>query len=273
MSGMSVRSAVMLRLILVVILLLAVGPIPTSSAAGKPGSTSWKYTALGDSVATGFGAIRGYVPRYKGYIETDTGASVSLSNLAQNGWTSSDLLNALRTDRKFRNGVSGARVVSWNIGGNDLRAARDSYKNGTCGDADNQKCLRDTVVRLKSNWNAIIVEILSLRSTSNTIIRTMDIYNPYVDRDKVTDSWAGDDGLNDFEVFKPYLDDVNSHIATTSVNNNVPYAQVYLAFNGLNGEEDPGAKGYIGLDGLHPNDTGHEVIANNLRQLGYSPLK
>lgn len=235
-----------------------------ASEAARPGTTTWDYVALGDSLATGFGAIRGYVPRYKDHIQNDTGVSVKLNNLAQNGWTSSDLLNAIKTDRTMRRAVSGAEVLTWDIGGNDLREARDQYKSGTCGGSDNQDCLRQTVAIFKSNWDGTIAEIFSLRSTSNTIIRTMDIYNPYVNEDKADGS---------FTVFKPYLDDVDNYIATTSTNNNIPYAQVYLAFNGPNGDEDPEDKGYIGLDGLHPNDTGHAVIAELFRGLGYAPLR
>ena len=33
------------------------------------------------------------------------------------------------------------------------------------------------------------------------------------------------------------------------------------------------AKGLITLDGIHPNDNGHRVIADALRALGYAPLK
>lgn len=230
---------------------------------GGGGGTSWDYAALGDSLATGVGALQGYVPRYADHLEQDNAVSVDLTNLGQNGWTSSDLLDALQNSRRFRQTVSGGEVVTWNIGGNDLMDARDDYKAGTCGGDDNQDCLRATVATFKSNWDAIIVEILSLRSTSDTIIRTMDIYNPYVNEDKA-------DG--DFEVLKPYIDDVNNHIATTATNNNIPYAQVYLAFNGPNGDEDPEDKGYLSLDGVHPNDTGHAVIAQLLRDLAYAPL-
>ncbi|WP_288048938.1 isochorismatase family protein [Nocardia sp.] len=45
------------------------------------------------------------------------------------------------------------------------------------------------------------------------------------------------------------------------------------AFNGPNHDQDPGDKGYIFLDGLHPNDTGHRVIAEHFRSLGYDPLQ
>ncbi len=272
-----IRKIVMRRLLgLVLVLGLAATQVaaPATAAPAPPSaSVTWKYTALGDSLATGFLAQRGYVPRYQTYMQTDTGATVTLNNLGQNGWTSTDLLNALRTNATFRNAVTSSQVVTWDIGGNDLRAARDKYKAGTCGGADNQDCLRATRVQLKANWDAIIQEILALRSTSSTIIRTMDLYNPYVNEDKAADTWAADGGLNDFQVFKPYVDEAVEHVRLTATANNIPYAKVYAAFNGTRGDIDPQDKGYLALDGLHPNDTGHKVIADLLRGLGYAPLK
>jgi lysophospholipase L1-like esterase len=258
----------LLGMVVVIVLLLTQLAAPVVAAPAQ-----WQYTALGDSLATGVLplVLKGYVPRYKDHIQADASASVSLNNLGQNGWMSRDLLNALRTDESFRSSVRSSSVVTWNIGGNDLRAARKSYKDRICGGADNQDCLRNTRDTFKANWAAIIVEILALRSTSNTIIRTMDIYNPHVSRDKATDTWPNDGG-NDLEVFKPYLDEINSYIAETAAAHNIPFAQVYLAFNGSNGEEDPNDKGYIAADGLHPNGKGHQEIAERLRGLGYAPL-
>ena len=257
----------LLKLILVVVLLVG-----TAQGTTLATPTSWDYVALGDSMATGYGAfVKGYVPRYEAYVETDTGVAVTRTNLAQNKWTSSQLLSALSSDPTFRRAIREAEVVTWNIGGNDLRAARTSYKNGTCGGVDNQDCLRASVATLKANWTAITAEVLELRSTSDTIVRTMDIYNPYVRTDIVSDTWQKDGGMNDFQVFKKYLDRVNRHIAATSYTERVPYAPVYLAFNGAFGDEDPRSKGYLSFDGLHPNNTGHRIIAGELRLLGYAP--
>jgi lysophospholipase L1-like esterase len=259
----------LLKLIPVVVLLVFASQGTTLAAP-----TSWEYVALGDSLATGYGAfVKGYVPRYEAYVETDTGVAVTRTNLAQNKWTSSQLLSALSSDPTFRRAIREAEIVTWNIGGNDLRAARNSYKNGNCGGRDNQACLRASVATLKTNWTAITAEIVELRSTNDTIVRTMDIYNPYVRTDIVSDTWQKNDGgMNDFEVFDMYVDDVNSHIATTSYTARVPYAPVSLAFNGTFGDEDPRSKGYLSFDGLHPNNTGHRVIAGELRILGYAPL-
>ena len=258
----------LLRLILVVVLLVGASQGTTLAAP-----TSWDYVALGDSLATGYGAFKGYVPRYEAHIETDTTVAVTRTNLGRNGWTSSQLLLALRSDPTFRRATREAEIVTWNIGGNDLRAARTSYKNGTCGGVDNQTCLRDSVETLKTNWTAITAEVLELRSI-NSIVRTMDIYNPYVRTDKISDTWRqNDDGMNDFDVFKSYVDEVNHHIATTSNTAGVPYAEVYLAFNGTTGDEDPKSKGYLSFDGIHPNNTGHRIIAGELRNLDYAPLR
>jgi lysophospholipase L1-like esterase len=263
----------LLAIVIPVILLTAQLGFPGRASA----ASTLSYTAMGDSLAFGILDLQagGYVPRYRGYVQADTGSTVFLSNLGQNGWTSTRLLNALQTDANFRSSVANSQVLTWDIGGNDFLRNMDDYRNGTCGGPDNQNCLRDAAASFKANWNAIIVEILSLRSTGNTVIRTMDIYNPFVKAQKASDSWAADGGLNDFQVIKPYLDDANKHIATTAAANNIPCAKVYQAFNGPGGDEDAGDKGYISVydpSRVHPNELGHQVIANLFRGLGYAPL-
>jgi len=239
----------------------------------------WQYTAMGDSLATGYTSpAGGYVPRYKNYIQIDTAVSVNLYNLGQNGRTSAGLLNALRNDSVVQNSIAQSNVVTWNIGINDLMNARNSYKNRKCGGTDNQDCFRNMVNTFKSNWNAIIGEILLRRSTTNTIIRTMDIYNPWVKADKAKNTFSDSKEPvqsrgNDFQVLKYYIDQMNSHIAVTTSGNSIPSAQVYLYFNGSNGGEDPIIKGYINSDGLHPSDTGFQLIADIFRSLGYAPLR
>lgn len=245
-----------------VVLLTAQFAFPVNAAAGG----SVNYTALGDSLAYGILDFSrgGYVPRYASYVQADTGSTVLLNNLGQKGWTSTQLLNALRTNTTFRNSLANSQVITFDIGGNDFLRAINAYKGGTCGGADNQDCLKTTAATFKANWSAIITEILSLRSTGNTVIRTMDVYNPFVNAEKASGS---------FEMLKPLLDDANNYIAATSAANNIPCAKVYRAFNGANGDEDAGDKGYISpydSSGVHPGELGHQVIADLFRNLGYA---
>jgi lysophospholipase L1-like esterase len=222
----------------------------------------WSYVALGDSLAAGTGASHeGYVDRYAAYLETDTGAQVSITNLGRDGQTSSELLHALRNDPSWRRAVGEADVLTVNIGLNDLGRAAGTYENGTCGGADNQDCLREVVQTVEGNWNATIADLLGLRSTNDAIIRAAGLgYTPYLDPEGADDRRSSDE-LDDFQVFKPYLEELNRYFATTATDNGIPYAEVSLD------------GGYLSQDGVHPNDEGYEVIAGRLRDLGYSPLK
>jgi lysophospholipase L1-like esterase len=148
----------------------------------------------------GVGACKGYVTHYASYITADTGARIDWLNLARSGQTSSELLHALRNDPAMRQALGAAEVITFNIGINDLGHAGEAYAMGTCGGRDNQECLRRAVEAFKENWDAIIAELLSLRSAQGTIIRTAGLgYTPRVD-----------------EIFEPYVSEVNRHIATTA---------------------------------------------------------
>lgn len=237
---------------------------PASPTPSTPASAVWSYTALGDSLAVGILASQGYVSRYDQYIHTDTGNSAPLADLGQNGWTSTDLLTALQTNSSLRTAVAKASVVTWDIGGNDLLRAREAFLNQSCGGSDNQDCLRSAVATFSNNWDAIVAEIMALRQPGATILRTMDLYNPFV---------AEDQANGQFNTLNSYLTDVNQHVASSAARNGIPYARVHDAFNGSTGEKDPRAAGLISVDGVHPNDNGHKLIADLLRQLGYGPLR
>ena len=241
--------------------------VPVGCGTGKTGSgpgPTWQYAALGDSLAAGALAQEGYVPRYATYVNSDTGANINTINLGVPGWHSGDLLDALQNDPIFRGQVSNAQLVTWDIGGNDLANAHDHFVQKTCGGLDNQDCLRSAVSTFESNWDSIVVELLTLRDPSKTILRTMDIYNPFV---------ASDMNAGIFNTLEPYLDEVNNHIHANAQANNIPVAAVHQAFNGADGTQDPGTLGLIAADGFHPNDAGHKVIADQLRMLGYAPLR
>jgi lysophospholipase L1-like esterase len=235
-------------------------PERTTAAALR----TWNYVALGDSLAVGAIAQQGYVPRYATLINTDTGKQVQLTNLGVSGWQSSDLLNALRNDQNMRTAIQNAQVVTFDIGGNDLLHANRLFLRHECGGADNLECFREGVTQLKLNWDQIIATVISLKDPNAAIVRTMNIYNPFVSVQQAT-------GV--FTVLRPFLDDVNAHIQTTSAAANITVADVYTAFNGPAHDQDAGAKGWMSIDGVHPNDQGHEAIAEALRATGYSPLQ
>jgi lysophospholipase L1-like esterase len=144
----------------------------------------------------------------------------------------------------LRKALGRAEIVTINIGLNDLGQARNSYQSGTCGGTQNEACLREVVDRVERNWDAIMREISSLRSKENTIVRTVGLgYTPRTEG-----------------VFGPYLGRVTHHIASSAADAGILYVEVRLA------DED------MSEDGLHPNDKGYQMIAEQLRSLGYEPL-
>ena len=194
---------------------------------------AWDYVALGDSLAAGVGARRGYVDRYAEHLRNDTGARVRVVNLGHSSQTSSQLLYALRNDPSTRRAIGGAEVITFNIGINDLGHASRSYENGTCGGAENERCLGTAVGVVEGNWEAIIEEILGLRSTDEAIIRTAGLgYTPQVDG-----------------VFETYLAEVNRHMAAAAVDNGIPCVEVQLDDEGMS------------PDGVHPDDHGGDETA------------
>ena len=79
--------------------------------------------------------------------------------------------------------------------------------------------------------------------------------------EETSESRPSNGEFNDFQIFEPYLKEVNRHIAITASNNSIPYAEVHLD------------KGYISQNGVNPTDEGYEVIAERLRELGCRPFR
>jgi lysophospholipase L1-like esterase len=253
----------LLRSVLAIVLLCIVG-CGGGSTSGSGSNSNWKYVAMGDSLAVGLIAQQGYVQRYANYTEIDNTVTVSVQNLGVSGWQSADLLNALRNDTNFRNAVSAAQVITWDIGGNDLAHAFRQFVNGDCGGVDQQQCFRDAVANFEANWDAIVSELRSLNDPGKNIFRTMDIYNPFV---------AEQNALGVFDQTTVYLDQVNAHIQQSAQLNGIFMAKVHEAFNGASGREDPIGKGLLAADLFHANDNGHKVMADAMRVLGYAPTR
>lgn len=240
-----------------------------------------KYAALGDSITSGHdllqGEREGFVPRYKAFIEADTGATVELVNLGVNDQSSSGLLRALRTNAGFRQHVREAQVLTLDIGTNDLLLAHSRYVRGKprpCGGRNGQKCLRAATARFRVNYDAILREIETLREGKPTVVRAATLYNPFTGRDKKRDSHGRDGEKSDAEVFAAYYRAFNRYIAATANRHEVPYADVHRTFNGPASDQDLVETGYLLPlpDGVHPSDRGHAAIADLMRDLGYAPL-
>jgi lysophospholipase L1-like esterase len=218
-----------------------------------------RYTALGDSLATGAGADTSYVAEYADWLEAETGSAVEVIDLAVNGWTSQDLLRELSSDASMRAAVAEAHVVTWSIGGNDLLAALPSLLQGTCGGSDGQDCIREAVEVAADSSEEVLDELLAIRGDRSDGLLTLGLYLPFVEAPHVApflgDLWT-------------HLDAFNRHLTRMAHERGVPVADVADAFHGPDGDQDPVTRGLIAEDGLHPSDRGHAVIAHELAAAG-----
>ena len=241
------------RLIFAALIAGAVLAINTASPSPSIAAVPLRYVALGDSLT----AMPGYVDMNAAGMDQDLGANVTVVNLGQNGWTSTDLRTWVMSNRMFREELSAADVVTVGIGMNDLNSGFVRSLQGTCGGVDNQDCLREAVTTFKTNYDVIMDRVATLTSARAAVVRPWDVYNPYAGLGAGT------------EFLAPYWAEVNAHIAARAAADGVPLAAVAAAFNGPAGDESAAAKGYLDADGLHLSPAGSAAIASIFRANGW----
>lgn len=232
-------------------------PIRTApTVIAERGDEEWDYVALGDSITWGF------ITQYAEMLEQDLGVKVSLHDWTQGGDHSSRLLERLRTDPDLRQALRDAEVITFEIPWNVVEEPCQTFEGiipGVCGGADNQDCLQAAFDTYKADTDAIIAEIVSLRSPSEALIRTMDTYQFWVRESKEKGT---------FDTINRYWRDANEHVIEEAARYHIPAARVYDAFMGKDGTEDPRREGLT--DGLHTTHEGVTLIAELFRELGYA---
>ena len=203
-----------------------------------------------------------YAPWLARHLEEATGRRVTVVNRAVSGWTTRDVLALVRRNPDVRAALADADLVTVNAGGNDLLPLRLRYGLGTCGGSDGQACLRSGVSRFATRWENLLDEIVEARGHSDGVA-VADLYHPSVDLER---------SLGTFGVSKHHLGEANRRLRTAATARGMPVAAVYAAFNGGDGQEDPGKRGLVGLDGVHPTVRGAEVIAGTFAALNLIPL-
>jgi lysophospholipase L1-like esterase len=234
-------------------LLAVVALRPFAAPGAGPAPT---YLALGDSIAFGVGASDpgegGYVALvYKALRASQRyrGQDLQLVNLSLPGATSADLVapggqleEALGEIERRGDGV---QIITIDIGGNDLLTLAN--RGSPClSDTDTEECRR-AVRRVLGDLQMNLTEVLRrLREASpDATIVVLDLYNPY--------SGTGDPRETIAELGVGQINGVIGAAAGDPALN-VRLASVFQLFSGR-------GPSWIAPDGIHPNDSGHAVIA------------
>ena len=135
----------------------------------EPGA-EWDYVVFGDSTAWGFPDY------YAAHIEADLGVKVTVHYRTVGGQSSTGLLRRLRSDQELRDLVREAEVVTF------IANPTEHIGWHIIGGTGKHDCSPEALAGYKADLDAIITEILSLRSGSPIIIRAMDYYCPIYSR-------------------------------------------------------------------------------------------
>lgn len=248
-----------------------VTPTPAGPAPGDdPQGDRALYLSLGDSLAEGIGATdprrTAWVPLVAYALEPD----FELLNLGVAGDDSEELIEEPgRLDRalaeiatRANDGIPGNEVglITLEIGGNDLLDLYDSLVlTGDCPSVEEalerQHCidgLRAALDNYRPNLERILDELTE--AAPGVPIYLMTLYNPFSGGSEVLDTIGvlaleGQDGT-------PFPEGLNDTIRSVAGNySSVTLVEWYELFLGKQRE-------YIYQDLIHPNDTGHRVMAD-----------
>ena len=264
------KRTLILNLILTLVFVLAISGIIYATDSLDE-LKEWDLVYISDS--TGWGVA----DKFADNIERDTGKIVQIHAYTVGGLSALKVLQALQSDPesvsdfKFRSlqaDIAEAEVIVF-----FANAQGDPSKGGVLGGMD--RCIaysstppEDCTLQLYEpyieNLKAIYEEILALRNGKPTIIRTLDFYNPLISEHRKRNTEI--ECTQCWETF-------NTAMRQAADAFNIPLVSVYDVFNGLNHDEDPREKGYIGTDGEHTSKQGQQVIADLLSEAGFEPVE
>jgi len=196
---------------------------------------------LGDSITFGYNlGINNDIPsNYAFPFLIGEYANLEVRDLGVPGWTTDDLLKAIKNDRNFRESVKQAGYITLDIGNNDLihtLKATDDLKEFS-------EMIELMVPILKNNLDEIIREI---RKLNDAPIVMYNFYNPF----QVTNQPKH--ALSD-QLLSTII---NPNIAIVADKyNNVKIADAFSAF-------DEKQDTYVRKGDIHPTIAGQEVLAN-----------
>ncbi|MDQ0197849.1 SGNH/GDSL hydrolase family protein [Neobacillus ginsengisoli] len=209
---------------------------------------SYSYVALGDSLSAGVGSSifsPGFVHRFRRMAERELEDHVLVHVFARPGAETKDVLNDLHQDF-IKEKVREADIITITAGTNDLIIAVRKYQT----DNDLQ-ALKKSFHECKENFSAIMNLIHELKKSDIRpfVIRLFHLYNPFPKEDLAI----------------KWVKHFNHHLKGLAKDYHVSIVEINKVFNEYEAE-------YLSIDRIHPNDIGHEQMAERLHRLGYGEL-
>lgn len=202
---------------------------------------NYQLLGLGDSITTGYGITdfnNIYINIFKNYLEEYYQSIIILNNEANNGLTSTQLLNKIKNDIDLKNKIKKADIIVMSIGGNDYLSEIIYYQN--------PEIFIDIGNQLLANLKDIYNNIFSLNES--VILIVIPLYNPYLSLLK-----------NNQELIEMYDKTKKEMIEQINQYRVINNKQIYTS-DTLSKEIESSNNLNYGID-PHPNINGHKLIA------------
>jgi lysophospholipase L1-like esterase len=218
---------------------------PTHTTSG---AHAWSIVALGDSVPSGYRCDCTPYPQLSATgLATSTGQTVTATNDAVAGYTTSNVLRQLDSDSTVIDQVRKADVVEVNAGANDV-----PYNADSCGTS--VECYAPLVGPMKHNLTAIVGRIHELTSGHKVLVVLLDYWSIWLGG-----TYARDKGDAYVNAAREMTDQVDAAVKATAAESDSAYVSEARAFKGPSfGYIE---SHYLAPDGEHPDADGHQAIA------------
>ncbi|MDQ0253457.1 lysophospholipase L1-like esterase [Evansella vedderi] len=237
----------MKRVLPVFLVIVLFGMIFSPGVKGNEGEEEKVLVSLGDSISAGYNLE---APTNQAFPHLIGEGSFEVTNLAVPGWTTRDLLMALKDDETFWTHIEDANVVTINIGSNDLLQAINFFGLLEEPSSFNPEVVQEGLLDARYVLWRNLTEILGIiRYHTDEPIIFYNIYNPIVS-----------DGSFLMELLYIIVDelilDINRNILESyhSIEEKILVVDAYGVFSG-NQEQ------YIIPGDIHPNTAGQERLA------------
>lgn len=199
--------------------------------------------------------------KYAIHIENDLGVTVNVWDMASGGLSLGHLMERLEQNEFWLDHLAQAEVVVIFANPEDS-VSKTNPGNWSCVSREYQvtNCDLETFDQYIEDLSTFYEKVFELRDGQPTIIRAFNTYVP------IYSVWKKE-GI--FDECRQCFLNFTKAIEIAAAKYNVPVGPTFEVFNGVDYDEDPRDKGYIGSDGLHTTDDGSQVMADTLRLLGY----
>jgi lysophospholipase L1-like esterase len=220
----------------------------SSAGAGSASSShSRSIVALGDSVPYGTNCgCQPYPPLTADGLTKSTGQTVSATNDAVPGYTTSDVLRQLSSDSSVIDHVRAAAVVEIEVGANDV-----AYSS-SCGTAVD--CYAPRIPTIEKNLASIVSRVRELTAGHKVLVVLLDYWSVWLGG-----KYAAAHGDEYVKAAATMTEKVDTAVKSTASKTGSAYVDLRAAFKGPDYAYDE--THYLSGDGDHPNAAGHQQIA------------